>query len=123
MSDGFCIGGVYAPASVWAGVILWPLYGLLFLAVRTFGVARMLRELTRAEIEGTRRRVQLQQERPEAVTPSEKEVRDQVERLLQEAERRVSWTFGDKATAPFCPGDSNCGTCPSQSRAAGIFSR
>lgn len=74
MPDGFCVGGVCAPASVWAGGILWLLYGLLFLLIRVFLVAGMLRELTRAEIEGTRRRIQLEQKEPEAVTPSEQVV-------------------------------------------------
>ena len=99
MPDGFCVGGVCAPASVWAGGILWLLYGLLFLLIRVFLVAGMLRELTRAEIEGTRRRIQLEQKEPEAVTPSEQVVLNHVEALLQQAERTVSWTFGDKVKA------------------------
>jgi len=104
MSDGFCVGGVCAPASVWAGVILWLLYGLLFLLIRAFLVAGMLREFTRAEIEGTRRRIRLEQERPEEAISSEQVVLDHVEALLQQAERAVSWTFGDKVKALFWNG-------------------
>jgi hypothetical protein len=94
-----CLFGLCAEEPVWiilAGVILWLLYGLLFLLIRAFLVAGMLRELTRAEIEGTRRRIQLEQKEPEAVTPSEQVVLNQVEALLQQAERAVSSTFGDK---------------------------
>jgi hypothetical protein len=97
-----CLFGLCAEEPVWiilAGVILWLLYGLLFLLIRAFLVAGMLRELTRAEIEGTRRRIQLEQKEPEAVTPSEQVVLNQVEALLQQAERAVSWTFGDKVRA------------------------
>ena len=104
MSDGFCVGGVCAPASVWAGVILWLLYGLLFLLIRAFLVAGMLREFTRAEIEGTRRRIRLEQERPEEAISSEQVVLDHVEALLQQAERAVSWNFGDKVKALFWNG-------------------
>ncbi len=91
-----CLFGVCAEASVWVGVVLWLIYLALFLLIRAFLVAGMLRELTRAEIEGTRRRIQLEQKEPEAVTPSEQVVLNQVEALLQQAERAVSWTFGTK---------------------------
>jgi len=102
-----CLFGLCAEEPVWiilAGVILWLLYGLLFLLIRAFLVAGMLRELTRAEIEGTRRRIQLEQKEPEAVTPSEQVVLNHVEALLQQAERTVSWTFGDKVKALFWNG-------------------
>ncbi|WP_448592130.1 hypothetical protein [Thermoflexus hugenholtzii] len=104
MSDGFCVGGVCAPASVWAGVILWLLYGLLFLFIRVFLVAGMLRELTRAEIEGTRCRIELEQERSEEILPSEKNVLNNVTKLLDEANNKVSWTFVDKVKALFWNG-------------------
>ena len=84
--------------------ILWLLYGLLFLLIRAFLVAGMLREFTRAEIEGTRRRIRLEQERPEEAISSEQVVLDHVEALLQQAERAVSWTFGDKVKALFWNG-------------------
>lgn len=103
-NPSYCLFGVCAEASVWVGVVLWLAYLVLFLGVRAFLVAGMLRELTRAEIEGTRRRIQLEQKEPEAVTPSEQVVLNQVEALLQQAERAVSWTFGDKVRALFWNG-------------------
>jgi hypothetical protein len=54
----------------------------------------MLRELTQAEIEGTRRRIRLQWEEPAQTTPSEQVLLDQVGGLLSEAGRKVSWTLG-----------------------------
>jgi len=59
----------------------------------------MLRELTRAEIESTRRRIRLQWEEPAQTTPSEQVLLDQVDGLLSEAERKVSWTLGDRLRA------------------------
>jgi hypothetical protein len=94
-----CLFGVCAEASVWVGVVLWLAYLVLFLGVRAWGVAGMLRELTRAEIESTRRRIRLQWEEPAQTTPSEQVLLDQVDGLLSEAERKVSWTLGDRLRA------------------------
>jgi hypothetical protein len=94
-----CLFGVCVEASVWVGVALWLIYLALFLGVRAWGVAGMLRELTRAEIESTRRRIWLQWEEPAQTTPSEQVLLDQVDGLLSEAERKVSWTLGDRLRA------------------------
>ena len=94
-----CLFGVCAEASVWVGVALWLIYLALFLGVRAWGVAGMLRELTRAELESTRRRIRLQWEEPAQTTPSEQVLLDQVDGLLSEAERKVSWTLGDRLRA------------------------
>jgi len=99
-----CLFGVCAEASVWVGLILWLAYLLLFFFVRAWVVVGMLREFTRAEIEGTRRRIRLQWEEPAQTTPSEQVLLDHMEGLLQEAERKVSWTLGDRLRALFWNG-------------------
>ncbi|GBD08098.1 hypothetical protein HRbin22_00330 [Candidatus Thermoflexus japonica] len=106
MQNSVCFFGLCAEGTIWVGVLLWLLYALAFLFTRAFLVAGMLRRYTRAEIEATRRRIRLEQERPEVATPSEQVVLDPVEallkevqELLREAERAVSWNFGDRVKA------------------------
>jgi hypothetical protein len=94
-----CLFGVCASVSIWIGVAAWLAYPLLFLGVRTWVVVGMLRELTQAEIESTRRRIQLQWEEPVQTTPSEQVLWDRIEKLLQEAEREVSWTLRNQLGA------------------------
>jgi hypothetical protein len=94
-----CLFGVCASVSIWIGVAAWLAYLLLFLGVRAWVVVGMLRELTQAEIESTRRRIQLQWEEPVQTTPSEQVLWDRIEKLLQEAEREVSWTLRNQLGA------------------------